>query len=98
MKHGMNATKQWVKMEVIANNDIKHRESECFNEYLNGMDRCDRAEFIKYLAHECGVSRPVVYSWKYMCCRIPEHAKRVIEAYAGEKIFTNEYDYDTEKA
>ena len=74
-------------MEVIANNDIKHRESECFNEYLNRMDRCDRAEFIKYLAHECGVSRPVVYSWKYMCCRIPARAKEVIEKYAGFSIF-----------
>ena len=74
-------------MEVIANNDIKHRESECFNNYLNDLSNKERAEFIKLVAHECMVTRPVVYSWKYMCCRIPEYCKQTIEKCAGKIIF-----------
>ena len=55
-----------MEAEVIANNNIKHSESECFNEFLRHLDRQERASLIKQSAYECGVSRPVVYSWKYM--------------------------------
>lgn len=77
-----------MESKVIINNDTKHSESEQFNGYLSTMERTEKAEFIKYLAFTCGVSRPVVYSWKYMCSRIPQRCKEIIERAAGQKIFT----------
>ena len=77
-----------MERDVKINNDTKHSESEQFNDYLSTMERTEKAEFIKYLAFTCGVSRPVVYSWKYMCSRIPQRCKEIIERAAGQKIFT----------
>lgn len=79
------------------NNNIKHKEAAQLTAYLNTLTRGERARFIKWVAEECKVTRPVVYSWRYMCCRIPEHAKETIEKCAGQEIFTDETDieYDT---
>lgn len=70
-------------------NDIKHREAGQLNAYLATLDRRERADFIKWIARDCDVSRPVVYSWKYMCSRIPDYAKGIIEKAAGKTIFFN---------
>ena len=48
------------------NNKIKYRESAQLTAYLNTLDRRNRANFIKWVAEECDVARPVVYSWRYM--------------------------------
>lgn len=69
------------------NNDIKHVEAGKFTAYLNSLTRRERAEFIKYVAAECGVSRSIVYNWRYMCTRIPESAKKVIEKAADFPVF-----------
>ena len=74
------------------NNDIKHKEAAQLTAYLKTLTRHDRAGFIKWIAEECKVSRPVVYSWRYMCCRSPEFAKEIIEKCAGTVIFTTETD------
>ena len=85
------------------NNTIKFREAGEFTAYLNTLDRRSRADFIKWVAKECDVTRPVVYSWRYMCSRIPDYAKEIIEKFAGVAIFgleTNQSiasEYDTTK-
>ena len=89
----------------MTNNDIKHREAGELRVYLDSLDRRDRAEFIKWVAKECDIARPVFYGWCYMTSRIPEYAKRIIEKCAGKKIFDLnvitfsssdfELDYDT---
>ena len=85
-----------MEAQVIANNNVKHSESEYFNEFLRYMERKERAELIKEIAFRCGVNRTVVYSWKYMCCRIPEVFKPIIESCAGCRIFPRDTD-DHEK-
>ena len=72
------------------NNNIKHKEAAQLTDYLNTLTRSERAAFIKWVADECKVSRPVVYSWRYMCCGIPETPKEIIEKCAGQEIFTDE--------
>lgn len=72
------------------NNKIKYREAAQLTAYLNTLDSRDRANFIKWVAEECDVARPVVYSWRYMCSRIPEYAKVIIEKCAGKVIFKDE--------
>ena len=74
------------------NNTIKYKEAAELTAYLNTLDRRNRANFIKWVAEECDVTRPVVYSWRYMCSRIPEYAKKVIEKCAGQVIFKDEND------
>lgn len=71
----------------MENNDIKYREAGELKCYLGTLNRRERAKFIKWIAHECMVSRPVVYSWCYMCARIPDFAKRIIERCAGTRVF-----------
>ena len=71
----------------MQNNNIKHREAADFTAYLDTLSRKERARFIKWIAAECHVTRSVVYSWRYMCSRIPDKAKNIIEKCAGEKIF-----------
>lgn len=78
------------------NNNIKHREAAQLTAYLYTLDRRNRANFIKWVAKECDVTRPVVYSWRYMCARIPEYAKAIIEKCAGQVIFTDETDANDE--
>lgn len=77
-------------LTAMYNNNIKHREAAQLTAYLNTLNRRNRANFIKWVAEECDVTRPVVYSWRYMCSRIPEYAKTIIEKCAGQMIFTDE--------
>lgn len=79
-------------LTAMYNNNIKHREAAQLTAYLNTLDRRNRANFIKWVADECDVTRPVVYSWRYMCARIPEYAKAIIEKCAGREIFIDETD------
>ena len=81
-------------LTAMYNNNIKHREAAQLTAYLNTLNRRSRANFIKWVAEECDVTRPVVYSWRYMCARIPEYAKAIIEKCAGQEIFTEETDAD----
>ncbi|MBR6747218.1 MAG: hypothetical protein IKL83_07570 [Muribaculaceae bacterium] len=74
-------------MEDNHNNEIKYDETGDFVCYLLTLDRGEHAEFIKRVAYSCGVPRSVVYSWKYMCCRIPTYAKEIINKIAGVKVF-----------
>lgn len=74
----------------MLSNNIKHREAGEFITYLDTLNRKERARFIKWVAHECKVSRPVVYSWCYMCSRIPTKAKEIIEKCAGKRIFNSD--------
>ena len=83
-------------LTAMYNNNIKHREAAQLTAYLNTLDRRNRANFIKWVADECDVTRPVVYSWRYMCARIPEYAKAIIEKCAGREIFTEETDADND--
>ena len=76
-------------MESNLNNRIKYDDTSSFVCYLLTLDRGKHAEFIKKVAYRCGVSRSVVYSWKYMCCRIPTYAKEIIEQCAGVQIFAD---------
>lgn len=71
------------------NNQQKRIDTERFYGYLETLEQPDRAEFIKWVAFECGVSRPVVYSWCYMCSAIPDYAKEIIERGAGRTLFYN---------
>lgn len=70
------------------NNQIKRRESEQFNAYLDTLERIERAEFINELAVKANVNKNVVYGWCYMCSRIPDNSKKIIESMAGCRIFT----------
>ena len=69
------------------NNNIKHREAAQLTAYLDTLSRMERARFIKWIAEDCNVSRATVYAWRYMCSRIPDFAKAIIEKCAGQEIF-----------
>ncbi len=71
----------------MENNDIKYREAGELRAYLGTLSRKERARFIKWVAEECKIARPVFYSWCYMCSRIPDFAKRIIEKCADQQIF-----------
>lgn len=74
-------------MEDNSNNETKYDDTGELVCYLLTLDRVQHAEFIRNVAYSCGVSRSVVYSWKYMCCRIPDYAKEIINKIAGVKVF-----------
>lgn len=78
----------------MENNRIKYKEAAELTAYLKTLDRHNRAEFIKWVAKECDVTRPVVYSWRYMCSRIPQYAKDIIEKCAGKIIFLADTDIE----
>lgn len=72
----------------MLNNNMKYKDAAYLTAFLNTLDRKSRADFIKHTAFECNVSRNTVYSWRYMCCRIPAKAKEIIERLAGEAVFS----------
>jgi len=74
-------------LTAMENNDIKYREAGELKVYLGTLSRKERARFIKWVAEECRIARPVFYSWCYMCSRIPDFAKRIIEKCADQQIF-----------
>lgn len=71
----------------MTNNDIKHIESTQLNGYLDTLTYRERVEFVTCVVKAAGVRRQTFFNWKCMACRIPEHAKKVIEYEAGEHIF-----------
>ena len=71
----------------MTNNDIKHIESTQLNGYLGTLTYRDTVEFASCDVKAAGVWLQTFFNWKCMACRIPEHAKKVIEYEAGEHIF-----------
>lgn len=74
--------------DMMTNNDIKHREATQLNNYLDTLSYSERVEFVTCVVKSAGVRRQTFFNWKCMACRIPEHAKQIIEDEAGECIFT----------
>lgn len=71
------------------NNDIKHMEATQLNVYLETLTYRERVEFVSCVVKVAGVKRQTFFNWKAMACRIPEHAKEIIENEAGECIFAD---------
>ncbi len=79
------------------NNDIKHREARQLNTYLDILTYWERVEFVTAVMRRVGARRQTFFNWKAMACRIPEHAKEIIESETGHTIFSlqNADVYDT---
>ncbi len=77
---------------TIYNNEIKHSEAQQLNAYLGTLTYRERVEFVTAVAKRAGVKRQTFMNWKAMACRIPDHAKEIIESEAGEPIFIPEED------
>jgi hypothetical protein len=79
----------------MTTNEIKIVESRRLNEFLEQIPRSDRKYFIHKVVEACGttVSYKTFNNWRYMSCRIPIFAKRVIEEIAGKQIFIWEEPY-----
>ena len=73
--------------QTLTNNDIKHTEAQQLNAYLDTLTYWERVEFVTCVVKVAGVKRQTFFNWKCMACRIPEHAKQIIENEAGERIF-----------
>lgn len=73
----------------MTNNDIKHIEATQLNSYLDTLTYRERVEFVTCVVKMAGVKRQTFFNWKCMACRIPEHAKHIIENEAGERIFAD---------
>lgn len=71
----------------MTNNDIKHIEATQLNAFLDTLSYWERVEFVTCVTKLAGVRRQTFFNWKCMACRIPEHAKEIIEKEAGEHIF-----------
>lgn len=71
----------------MTNNDIKHIEATKLNSYLDTLSYWERVEFVTCVTKLAGVRRQTFFNWKGMACRIPEHAKQIIEDEAGKRIF-----------
>lgn len=71
----------------MTNNDIKHIEATQLNAFLDTLSYWERVEFVTGVTKLAGVRRQTFFNWKGMACRIPEHAKQIIEDEAGKRIF-----------
>ena len=71
----------------MTNNDIKHIEATQLNAFLETLSYGERVEFVTCVTKLAGVRRQTFFNWKGMACRIPEHAKQIIEDEAGKRIF-----------
>lgn len=65
-------------------------EATQLNAFLDTLSYWERVEFITDVTKRAGVRRQTFFNWKCMACRIPEHAKQIIESEAGERIFVEE--------
>lgn len=79
-----------IKLLGMANhiNDIKHRDAKQLCGYLNRLSNVEKIAFVTEVVEATGINRRTFFNWKYMCCRIPDWAKSVIERVAGERIFS----------
>lgn len=75
------------------NNDIKHREATQLCVYLSRLNYTERIKFVNDVVDSTGVNRRTFFNWKYMCCRIPDFAKRAMENIAGRHIFDSTSSY-----
>lgn len=82
----------------MTNNDIKHIEATQLNDYLDTLSYWERVEFVTAVVRRFKVKRQTFFNWKCMACRIPEQAKEIIESEAGQLIFVNVPEYDTDSA
>lgn len=80
----------------MTNNDIKHIKATQLNEYLDTLTYWERVEFVTAVVRRFKVKRQTFFNWKCMACRIPEQAKEIIESEAGQLIFVNVPEYDTD--
>lgn len=76
-----------IKRQTIINNEVKHTEAQQLNAFLDTLTYNERVEFVTSVVKRAGVKRQTFMNWKGMACRIPEHAKQIIEDEAGERIF-----------
>ena len=72
----------------MTNNDIKHREATQLNGFLDTLTYRERVEFVTGVVKSAGVRRQTFFNWKCMACRIPEHAKQIIEDEPGSVSLT----------
>lgn len=72
---------------TIINNEVKHTEAQQLNTFLDTLTYNERVEFVTSVVKRAGVKRQTFMNWKGMACRIPEHAKQIIEDEAGKRIF-----------
>lgn len=75
------------KRQTLINNEVKHTEAQRLNNYLDSLTYWERVEFVTAVVTQAGVKRQTFMNWKGMVCRIPEHAKQIIENEAGVRIF-----------
>ena len=70
-------------------NEIQVAEAQMLNDYLDTIPSCDRKYFAREVVKRCGngITMKTFYNWKYMSCRIPVFAKKIIEEVAGRQIF-----------
>ena len=80
----------------MTNNDIKHIEATQLNDYLDTLSYWERVEFVTAVVKRFKVKRQTFFNWKCMACRIPAQAKGIIESEAGQVIFVNVPEYDTD--
>ena len=80
----------------MTNNDIKHIEATQLNNFLDTLTYWERVEFVTDVVKRAGVKRQTFFNWKCMACRIPEHAKEIIESEAEERIFIEVIPAETE--
>lgn len=75
------------KRQTMFNNEVKHTEAQRLNAFLDTLTYSERVEFVTSVVKRAGVKRQTFMNWKGMACRIPEHAKQIIEDEAGKRIF-----------
>ena len=80
----------------MTNNDIKHIEATQLNDYLDTLSYWERVEFVTAVVKRFKVKRQTFFNWKCMACRIPAQDKEIIESEAGQVIFVNVPEYDTD--
>lgn len=76
-----------MRSTVIKNNSVKNREAICLNAYLSKLSRRGHKRFVDEVVARTGIERHTFFNWKFMCCRITDIGKEVIEEVAGRKIF-----------
>ena len=69
------------------NNQIKYYEAERLHSYLDTINKWDELDFIMIVTSRLGVKFRRFYNWKYMSCRIPTEAKKVMNEVARVNIF-----------
>jgi hypothetical protein len=76
-----------MRSTVIRNNSVKNREAVCLNDFLSKLSRGGHKHFVDEVVARAGIERHTFFNWKFMCCRITDIGKEVIEEVAGRKIF-----------